>query len=452
MTEGLRLIPVQGIPEIAPEADLAGLISAALRTQGLGLQDRDILVVTSKAVAKAAGCVIRAEEVRSGAAAEAMARQTGKPARLCQVVLEQSREVLRTAPGVIISRTVHGFVMANAGVDESNSGGPGRYIVLPPDPDRLAQGLRRALSADWGCRLAVVISDSFGRPWRNGQIDLAVGVSGLAPLESYRGLPDDDGRPLTATAAAIADELAAAADLCAGKTRRVPAVIIRGYQFRDTEEEIGRLIMPRQQDLFGAGEPPALRRLLDRRTIREYDGSPLTEDELAAILAAGCHAPSAHDSRPWHFTVIESAEQKTALRRMLNSLLEADLRRAGFDSRAVADKVARSRRSLDTAAVYIVLAVRVRLPENRLAPGTATERLLAEQSLSLAGGQMLLAASLLGLGGCWYAAPLFCESQVAAFCGYDGAYLPRALLTIGRPAEQPRPKEPVDTEQYCTRI
>ena len=250
----IRLIPLDGIPEVRPGDDLAQLIAAAAGRGGVGLEDADVLVVTQKAVSKAEGRVVELASVQPGERAREWADRWGKDARVVELVLRESAEVLRMAEGgLIISRTRHGLVCANAGVDVSNVGGGEAATLLPEDPDRSARELRARIEELTGGHPAVVISDSFGRPWRLGIVNVAVGAAGLEPLLDLRGEADAQGRAMRATVIAAADELASAADLAGGKVEQRPAVVVRGYDYvpaGDDAPGAAALVMPREQDLF----------------------------------------------------------------------------------------------------------------------------------------------------------------------------------------------------------
>jgi coenzyme F420-0:L-glutamate ligase/coenzyme F420-1:gamma-L-glutamate ligase len=243
----LRLDALPGLPEVRPGDDLAALLhDAGARLDG-GLESGDILAVAHKVVSKAEGRLVDLAEVEPGERARALAAAHGKDPRHVQVVLDESAEVLRADRGRLICRTRHGFVCANAGVDASNAGAPDTLVLLPHDPDASARALRARL----GC--AIVITDSFGRAWRTGQSEVAIGAAGLAPLDDRRGLPDAGGRPLTATTIAIADQVAAAADLVRGKATREPAVRIRGLARHVTGDDgpgAAALIRAAEDDLF----------------------------------------------------------------------------------------------------------------------------------------------------------------------------------------------------------
>jgi coenzyme F420-0:L-glutamate ligase / coenzyme F420-1:gamma-L-glutamate ligase len=238
------------LPDVLPGDDLAPLLADAAPPD---LADGDVLVVAHKVVSKAEGRVRSLDEIEPGERARALAAEHGKDPRLVQAVLDESLEVVRARGGVLVCATRHGFVCANAGVDQSNASRPGQLVLLPEDPDASARRLRQGVAAARRRRPAVVVADSFGRAWRLGQTDVALGVAGLVPLDQWIGRPDAYGRELRATSIAIADAVAAAADLVRTKDSRQPAVLIRGLErFVTTDDGPGgaALRRPREQDLF----------------------------------------------------------------------------------------------------------------------------------------------------------------------------------------------------------
>jgi coenzyme F420-0:L-glutamate ligase/coenzyme F420-1:gamma-L-glutamate ligase len=243
----VTLAALPGLPEVRAGDDLAGLLAdAAGRLEG-SLRAHDVLAVAHKVVSKAEGRVVRLADIDPGPRARELAAQHGKDPRHVQAILDESSDVLRADAGRLICRTRHGFVCANAGVDGSNAGAPGSLVLLPEDPDASARALRRAL----GC--AVVITDSFGRAWRTGQCEVAIGCAGLRAADDWRGRADSDGRALAATVIAIADEAAAAADLARGKDTREPAVRVRGLRRHVTVEDgpgAAALVRALEDDLF----------------------------------------------------------------------------------------------------------------------------------------------------------------------------------------------------------
>jgi coenzyme F420-0:L-glutamate ligase/coenzyme F420-1:gamma-L-glutamate ligase len=249
----VQLIGLSDIPEVTPGMDLARVILEAALAGDLTLRDDDILIVTHKVVSKAEGRLINLRDVQPSDLAQRFADQWGKDARQVEVVLRESARIVRMDRGVIISQTHHGFVCANAGVDASNVAGDGVVCLLPVDPDASATALREAIQRETGARPAVIITDSFGRPWRQGIVNVAIGVAGIQPLVDYRGQPDDHGRVMSVSVIAIADELASAAELVAGKLGRCPFVVARGYISPGKDDGEGRgsdLLMDASMDLF----------------------------------------------------------------------------------------------------------------------------------------------------------------------------------------------------------
>jgi coenzyme F420-0:L-glutamate ligase/coenzyme F420-1:gamma-L-glutamate ligase len=243
----LTVTALPGVPEIRPGDDLGAILAEAAARLDAGLDVTDVLAVSHKVVSKAEGRIVRLADVFPGWHARELADEHGKDPRHVQVILDEAQELLRADRGRLICRTRHGFVCANAGVDASNAGGPGTVVLLPEDPDASARALRRTL----GC--AIVVTDSFGRPWRQGQTEVAIGCAGLEPVEDWRGRPDVEGRPLAATVIAVADEAAAAADLVRGKDTREPAVRIRGlarYVTADDGPGAVALVRALEDDLF----------------------------------------------------------------------------------------------------------------------------------------------------------------------------------------------------------
>jgi coenzyme F420-0:L-glutamate ligase / coenzyme F420-1:gamma-L-glutamate ligase len=254
MSEELRIMPIKGIGEIPPGTDLGVVIYEAMRANQLALQRGDILVVTQKIVSKAEGRIVNLEEVQPSEFARIAAVQSKKDAQHVEVVLRESRRIVRMDHGVLITETNHGFICANSGVDESNVNGARELTLLPIDPDRSAYELRRRLQqltrAESAFDIAVIISDTWGRPWRNGQVNMAIGVAGLTSIVDYQGQRDPYGYELQASAIAVADELAAAAELVMGKIDRIPVALIRGYAYIPGESDAKCLLRDSSTDMF----------------------------------------------------------------------------------------------------------------------------------------------------------------------------------------------------------
>ena len=249
MISEVRILGLPGIPVIVPGDDLGAFIEQAARGAQLPLQDGDIVVVTQKIVSKAEGCLVSLADVTPSPLAEDFARQWDKDARQVEVVLQASRRIVKMDRGVIISETRHGFICANAGVDRSNMEGD-VVAVLPPDPDASARAIRERLRRQMGVDAAVIISDTFGRPWREGLVNVAIGLAGMQANVDYTGQYDAQGYELKVTALCVADELAAAAELVMNKLDNVPVAVIRGYDYPRGDGDLNHLVRDPERDLF----------------------------------------------------------------------------------------------------------------------------------------------------------------------------------------------------------
>ena len=245
----VELIGLEGIGEVRAGDSVGSLICDACSRHGIDLLDEDVLIVAHKIVSKAEGRIVHLADVQPSARAFELGRQLDKEPALVELILRESREIIRMGGRALIVETHHGFICANAGVDQSNVGG-GAVALLPKDPDRSAQQIRGEIQRRTGKSPALIISDSFGRPWRVGTVDIALGVCGLKPLRDERGMMDAYGYQLKAAVAAIADEIAAAAELAMGKRDRVPVVIARGCEIEKEEGSVKELLRPEAEDLF----------------------------------------------------------------------------------------------------------------------------------------------------------------------------------------------------------
>ena len=246
MSGGVTVVPLEGLPELADGDDLAALLADAAERAG-GLRDADVVVVAQKAVSKVEGRVVNLDDVTASDRARELAGE--RDPRHVEVVLRETARVVRSRPPLVIAETRHGFVCASAGVDASNARGAGTLVLLPLDPDASAARIRDGLREHAGADVGVIVSDSFGRAWRQGTTDVALGAAGIAPIRDLRGTSDARGRELKTTQIAVADELAGAAELVMGKARGVPAAIVRGVDVR-VNGGAAELVMPRERDLF----------------------------------------------------------------------------------------------------------------------------------------------------------------------------------------------------------
>jgi coenzyme F420-0:L-glutamate ligase/coenzyme F420-1:gamma-L-glutamate ligase len=246
----LTITALKGLPEILPGNDLATLIRNAARTQREEIRDGDIVVIAQKIVSKSEGRIVHLADVLPGERARQMAAEAGKDARQIEVVLGECAKIVRWERGILICETHHGFVCANAGVDRSNAGAPDTVVLLPVDPDASAARLRDAFRAATGATVSVVVTDTFGRAWREGHTNVAIGIAGLPALKRYVGQRDPEGYELRVTEIAVADEIAAAAELVMGKLDRCPVALVRGFTLDEPAETAQEYVRPADRDLF----------------------------------------------------------------------------------------------------------------------------------------------------------------------------------------------------------
>ncbi len=413
----LTITPVEGLPEITAGADLAGLIAAAAPD----LADGDVLVVTSKIVSKAEGRVVRAD-------------------REAAIDAEAVRLVARRGETRIVE-TRHGLVLAAAGVDASNTP-PGTVVLLPEDPDASARGLRKGLRDRLGVNVAVLITDTLGRPWRNGQTDAAIGAAGLLPLRDHRGGTDTFGMPLEVTVAAVADELAGAADLVKEKTKQIPVAIARGLAGLVTDADgpgARALVRPSAEDMFRFGSADVL---AARRTVRDFTGQPVDPAAVERAVAAAITAPAPHHSTPWRFVVVRSPGVQAELLDDMLAAWIADLRGDGFTEQQIARRVRRGE-PLRRAPLLIVPCLHAEAaheyPDDRR---NAAEREMFLVAIGAAVQNLLVALAVEGLGSCWVSSTMFCRPVVAKALALPETWEPMGAIGVGHPATPPPDRPP----------
>jgi coenzyme F420-0:L-glutamate ligase / coenzyme F420-1:gamma-L-glutamate ligase len=430
-TGPLTVVPLPARRRVDAGDDLVTALLDAADDAGTRLADGDVVCVASKVVS-----------IVEGAAVD-LAPGDAKRARR-QVAREQAARVVADAPWVLITQTPHGFVCANGGVDASNVADD-RALLLPEDPDASAARLRSEIRARRGVEVGIVVTDTFGRPWRMGQTDVALGVAGAPALRDERGGADLGGRPLEVTEAAVADELAGAADLVRHKASGTPFVLVRGLA--PGEPGTGRdLVRPADEDLFRTGGPTAATdAVTTRRTVRSFRPGPVDPGALREAVAAAATAPAPHHTRPWRFLRLTDATRT----RLLDAMAErwrADLAGDGLPEERIEARVARSdavlRDAPELLVPFVVLEGAHHYPDER--------RTRAERDLFvLSGGaalqnlQVVLAGH--GLGAAWISSTAFCPDTVRATLGLEDAWAPLGMIAVGRPAgPPPRPRPAID--------
>ena len=439
----LHLTALAGVPLVKSDDDLLSITLAALKQSNEQLHDGDVLVVAQKIVSKAEGRLVSLADVTPSSRAEALAREVNKDPRLVELILQESTEVVRARWDVLVVEHRLGFVLANAGIDQSNvehGQSSELALLLPRDPDASCAKLRAALKTHTGADVAVIINDSHGRAFRNGVVGVALGVSGTTALSNLRGTPDLFNRSLRHTEVGTADEIAAAASLVMGQgAEGRPMVLVRGIQALHHDGKAADLIRPKELDLFRtpwmASTPPEhLNALLGRRTIRRYLDKQVPDQLVEELLRAATYAPSAHNRQPWRFAVLKSADAKLRLARAMGERLRMDRTGDGDLPEIIEADVARSSRRITNAPVVIVVCLTMEDMDRYgdLARSSA-EHQMAMQGTAMAMQNLLIAAHALGLSSSIMCAPLFCPDTTRASLDLPAHWEPQALITLGWP-------------------
>ncbi len=425
------ILPITGLPEFRPGDDLAAAIGVAAPW----LRDGDIVVITSKVVSKCEGRIVASPT-----------DPDERDALRRRLIDDEAVRVLARKGRTLITENRHGLVQAAAGVDGSNVSTT-ELALLPEDPDASAARLRGALRRNLGVDVAVLLTDTMGRAWRNGQTDAAIGCAGLPVLHSYAGTHDVHGNELLVTEIAVADEIAAAADLVKGKLTGVAAAVVRGLQLRDDGSTAAALLRGGQDDLFWLGTAEAIglgrrQAQLLRRSVRRFADRPVEPELIEAAVAEALTAPAPHHTRPARFVWLADREVRTGLLDRMKQAWRSDLAADGRTAESIERRVARGQILYDAPEVLIPFMVPDGAHDYPDAARTTAEHTMFTVAVGAAVQALLVALAVRGVGSCWIGSTIFAADVVRSALALPADWEPLGAIAIGYPLDEPQPRDP----------
>ena len=431
----VEMLPVPGLPEFRPGEDLAAAIAAAAPW----LRNDDVVVITSKVVSKCEGRIV-----------DAPTDPDERDALRRKLIDTEAVRVLARKGRTLITENALGLVQAAAGVDGSNVDS-GELALLPTDPDASAAGVRSGLRERLGVTVGVVITDTMGRAWRNGQTDFAIGAAGLTVLHGYAGSRDRHGNDLIVTEIAVADEIAAAADLVKGKLTDIPVAVVRGLTLSDNGSNARTLLRPGEEDLFWLGTEEALalgrgQAQLLRRSVRRFSDEPVAPELVEAAVAEALTAPAPHHTRPVRFVWIADPDRRLALLDRMKDQWRADLTGDGRPPEAVERRVGRGQILYDALELVIPFMVPDGAHSYPDAARTAAEHTMFTVAVGAAVQALLVALAVRGVGSCWIGSTIFAADLVRDELALPADWKPLGAIAIGYPDEPSGPRDPVPTD------
>ncbi|MHA2399190.1 MAG: coenzyme F420-0:L-glutamate ligase [Promethearchaeota archaeon] len=448
-----KVIGLEDIPLVKTGDDIPNILLKALQLSGLSLLDGDIMVIAQSLISKCTGRIANLNEITPSKEALELhekitpkAKKLGLPEKdpkLIQLILNESKELVKSEH-VIITETTHGFVCADAGIDKSNVEGDGIVTLLPENPDYEAEKIRKSLKKKTDKDIAVIISDSFGRPFRVGAVGVAIGVSGIDPILDMRGFKDLFGYELQSTIVGQVDSLASAAQLMMGETNEgIPAVLIRGYKFDSTEDvAIKKILREKEFDIFRASQSKVVKRALKNRRSYKF---PFSNKEVKREIIEECieiarWAPSAHNGQFWRYILLENLKVRKELILKMNEKLKNDLRSEDKSEEFIKHKVNKTKGNFLEAPVLILLCLdTTELEKYTDIERSKNEEILGIQSVSSSATYLLLAFEIMNLAACWYCAPLFAKDIIKETLKLPQDFLPMAFFTVGYPSRSVSP-------------